>query len=109
MKFGGPIIYLIVYSIFLFAFLVWFDSGSKLPRVMSSALQKKGTNRPGTAEEEIPEDVKEEAIAVESSSDPLRVMHVSKQYPGSTIKSVDDVSFGVSRDTVLALLGKILE
>lgn len=105
-RFGGPIIYLIVYSIILFAFLVWFDSGSKLAKTVSTALRNKDSSASSeSVEDDVPADVKEEACAAESSSDPLRVSHVSKQYPGSTIKSVDDVSFRVSRDTIFALLG----
>ncbi|EJD03513.1 P-loop containing nucleoside triphosphate hydrolase protein [Fomitiporia mediterranea MF3/22] len=105
MKFGGPITYLIVYAFVLFAFLVWFDSGSKLYYTLSSALRRSGITRGDVPDGDIPRDVQEEASLVESSNDPLRVMHVSKQYPGSSVRSVDDVSFGVSRDTVLALLG----
>ncbi|KAL5533846.1 hypothetical protein ACEPAG_306 [Sanghuangporus baumii] len=105
-KFGGPIIYLIVYSIVLFAFLVWFDSGSKFAETVSSIFRRnKKASSSEITNDDIPADVQEEAHAVESSSDPLRVLHVSKQYPGSTIKSVDDVSFRVSGDTIFALLG----
>ena len=39
-KYGGPIVYLIVYSIILFIILVWFDSGSKMPRRLSLLSRK---------------------------------------------------------------------
>ncbi|CAG8736430.1 11968_t:CDS:2, partial [Acaulospora colombiana] len=40
---------------------------------------------------------------VETSNDPLRVLHVSKRF-GSN-QAVEDVSFGVERGTICALLG----
>lgn len=101
MKFGGPITYLIVYIIALFAFLVWFDSGSKFPRLMPSKKRSTSSDQTG----ETANDVLEEEQTVSGSSDPLRVLHVSKKFKGSAIKAVDDVSFGVAHDTILALLG----
>lgn len=104
-KFGGPIVYLIVYAIFLFALLVWFDSGSKVARKVSSSLRNRGASGSESFSLDTPKDVENEAFAVESSSDALRVLRVSKKYPGSTVKSVEDMSFGVSRNTIFALLG----
>lgn len=104
-KFGGPITYLIVDCLVLFAFLVYVDSGSVLPRWLQFT-------RPPAREVDAAKDdrlgendVAEETAAVESSStDLLRVLHVSKTFDRST-KAVDDVSFGVSKDTVFAMLG----
>jgi ATP-binding cassette, subfamily A (ABC1), member 3 len=48
-------------------------------------------------------DVIAEAAAVAKSNDSLRVLGISKTYGDK--KVVDNVSFGVSRDTVFALLG----
>ncbi|KAI5121844.1 hypothetical protein M0805_003277 [Coniferiporia weirii] len=104
-KFGGPIAYLFIYAFVLFAFLVWFDSGSKLPQLSSARLGKGRFGSSVQKDNNVPDDVREEADAVATSSDALRVMHISKKYAGSAVKAVDDVSFGVSRDTVLALLG----
>lgn len=104
-KFGGPIAYLIIYSLILFAILVWVDSGSKLPRRLP-ILRKRGplpAISPETSSAE--EEVLQEAKATEDSNDPLRVLHVSKTFGGSHVKAVDDVSFNVAQDTVLALLG----
>ena len=101
-KFGGPITYLIVYILVLFAFLVWFDSGSKLPRLVSARethASRKGDDRI------LPEDVRSETEKVLNSSDPLRVMRVNKTFTGTSTPAVDDVSFGVPQNTVLALLG----
>jgi ABC-type transport system involved in cytochrome bd biosynthesis fused ATPase/permease subunit len=101
-KFGGPIAYLIIYSLVLFAILVWFDSGSSLPRKFIAARgRRRGSDGDTTSVES---DVRDETDAVVNSQDPLRVVHVSKSFGGSA-KAVDDVSFGVSRDTILALLG----
>ncbi|KAH8119799.1 P-loop containing nucleoside triphosphate hydrolase protein [Phellopilus nigrolimitatus] len=105
-KFGGPITYLIIYSLVLFAFLVWFDSGTKFSTKLVSSFKKKSRTVSGVPNKGEPlKDIQEEADAVAVSSDPLRVMHVTKKYQGSMVNAVDDVSFGVSRDTVLALLG----
>lgn len=100
-KFGGPITYLIVYILVLFAFLVWFDSGSKLPRFIPAKKKARSRETHG----ELRDDVREEEQAVSESTDPLRVLHVSKKFTGSSVKAVDDVSFGVAQDTILALLG----
>lgn len=101
-KFGGPITYLIVYIIVLFVFLVWYDSGSKLPRFIPT---RKHTAADDAQTGGVAKDVIEEEQGVSGSSDPLRVLHVAKKYKGSSIKAVDDVSFGVGHDTILALLG----
>ena len=101
-KYGGPIAYLIIYSLVLFALLVWFDSGSSLLRKMVAAHRRRlGSKSDSTSAEP---DVRNETDAVANSQDPLRVVHVSKSFGGVT-KAVDDVSFGVSQDTILALLG----
>ena len=101
LRFGGPITYLIDDIIILFIFLVWFDSGSKLPRFIPKRKHAFSGDETG----EVAKDVLEEEQAVSGSSDPLRVLHVSKKFHGSAIKAVDDVSFGVAQDTILALLG----
>ncbi|PFH49786.1 hypothetical protein AMATHDRAFT_4551 [Amanita thiersii Skay4041] len=92
-RFGGPILYLIVYSFILLALLFGADSGSILPR------NKFKVN----TDTEVSPDVNTEAEAMTNSSDLLRVMHVSKRFHGNTV--VDNVSFGVSRDTIFAMLG----
>lgn len=100
LRFGGPILYLIVYSFCLLAILVWVDSGSLLPRKLlkseqlSASADLAGNKR---------QDVIDEAAAAASSQDLLRIFNVSKAYGGK--KVVDDVSLGVSRDTIFAMLG----
>lgn len=105
-RFGGPILYLFVYGFVLLAILVWADSGSVLPRRMSAPRRRQLQLAP--AEEQAPHgasrtDVADEAKSVSGSSDLLRVLHVTKTFGNN--KVVDDVSLGVSNDTVFAMLG----
>lgn len=109
MRYGGPIVYLILYSFFLFGVLVWHDSGSLLPRrfrfrkrritAVAEAPLPAQTNANAIARP----DVDDEARAVAGSGDPLRVLRLSKAFEGKQV--VDDVSFGVSSGTMFALLG----
>jgi ATP-binding cassette, subfamily A (ABC1), member 3 len=100
MRYGGPIAYLIIYSFILLAILVWVDSGTRLPRRVWSSRR---TSSPGGSAELSRQDVIAEAKAATSSEDLLRVLGVSKSYQAD--KVVDDVSIGVSRNTLFALLG----
>ncbi|GBE77297.1 hypothetical protein SCP_0101700 [Sparassis crispa] len=96
LHYGGPILYLIIYTFVLFAILVFVDSGSLVKRK-----DKRNRSMPeGLLDDN---DVQEEANFVASSADPLRVLNVSKTY--GTSKVVDDVSMGVPKDTIFALLG----
>ncbi|KAI3622160.1 nod factor export atp-binding protein i [Moniliophthora roreri] len=97
LRFGGPILYLIVYSLFLLAVLVWYDSGSRRPRLFKKNTTSK---QEGLTEKR---DVLQEADAVSSSDDLLRILNVSKSFDGNRV--VDDISLGVSRDAICALLG----
>ena len=106
-RFGGPIVYLIVYAFVLFGILVWVDSGSVLPRRFSSSRK-----RPHNHSADVSAvggvgrgDVDDEAAAVATSSDALRVLNVVKAFGSSDNRVVDNVSFGVSQDTIFALLG----
>jgi ATP-binding cassette, subfamily A (ABC1), member 3 len=105
-QFGGPITYLIVEGLVLFGVLVYFDSGSVLPRWLQfTRPPSREVDKAHDGDYEA-KDVTEERKAVESSSgDLLRVLHVSKTFDRSSSKAVDDVSFGVSQDTVFAMLG----
>ncbi|KAJ6601121.1 hypothetical protein DFH09DRAFT_1020416 [Mycena vulgaris] len=99
MRYGGPIAYLIVYSFVLLAFLVWVDSGTVVPQ--------KFRTRPKVSAAQIDRPVKEdvalEARSAAQSDDLLRVLNVTKTFGSNTV--VDDVSFGVSRNTVFCMLG----
>ncbi|KZT02088.1 P-loop containing nucleoside triphosphate hydrolase protein [Laetiporus sulphureus 93-53] len=99
-RFGGPILYLIVYAFVLFGILVWVDSGSILPRRFASH------KRDGAVAGRIGrQDADDEAVAVAKSNDALRVLSVVKAFGSSDNRVVDNVSFGVSQDTIFALLG----
>ncbi|TDL26396.1 P-loop containing nucleoside triphosphate hydrolase protein [Rickenella mellea] len=102
-KFGGPIVYLIGYSLFLFGILVWFDSGSNLPR-RPSLIASHGEKSDLDGQDQ-GNDVLLEADNVLRSNDSLRVINVTKSFDRLETKAVDNVSFGVSHDTVMALLG----
>jgi ABC-type glutathione transport system ATPase component len=100
MRYGGPIVYLIVYSFVLLAILVWVDSGTRLPQRLG--LPRRASLRSRSLELSR-QDVIAEAKEATSSEDLLRVLSVSKSYQAE--KVVDDVSVAVSRDTLFALLG----
>ena len=100
-RFGGPILYLVLYSIFLLAILVWKESGSLLPRKLRS--RGKGQDSPSGSGHSSREDVYAAAEVAAKSDDLLRVLNISKTYVGN--KVVDDISLSVGRDTVFALLG----
>ena len=99
-KFGGPILYLFVYSFVLLSILIWVDSGSRVPRRLRP---RKVVSSGSGAMSSSKEDVIAAADAVSKSDDLLRVLNVSKTYNGN--KVVDDVSLGIARDTLFALLG----
>ncbi|KDR85831.1 hypothetical protein GALMADRAFT_234928 [Galerina marginata CBS 339.88] len=99
-RYGGPIVYLFVYAFVLLAILVWVDSGSRIPRRLRP---RKGISSETSTATSSKEDVIAAAESVAVSDDPLRVINVSKSFDGNQV--VDDVSLGVSKDTVFALLG----
>jgi ATP-binding cassette, subfamily A (ABC1), member 3 len=96
--YGGPILYLIFQSFFLFGLLLWWDSGPLLRRLRKRFRSADAEDKP-TAEEE----VSNELTRVASSRDGLRVLNVTKQFKSNV--AVDDVTFGVPRSEVFALLG----
>jgi ATP-binding cassette, subfamily A (ABC1), member 3 len=97
-RYGGPILYLFIYSFVLFGILVWVDSGSVWYRRF---IPKRWKGDSVTAP--VKEDVAAEAKAVSDSNDALRVLDISKSFGGK--KVVDHVSLGVAPDTIFALLG----
>ena len=105
MRFGGPIVYLIVMGCILFSVLVLAQSGTIIP--LELTCQRRGkpvTSRKKSLWRRSPkQDVAAEARAVSTSNDVLRVLRVSKTFDNT--KAVDNVSLGVSQDTVFALLG----
>lgn len=94
--FGGPIVYLIAWSLVCFGILVWVDSGAPRPRFGRKRVAH-GDNVDSV------ELVRREKDRVEQSDDPLRVLNLRKSF-GSNV-AVDDVTFGVKRGDTFALLG----
>ncbi|KAI9843397.1 MAG: hypothetical protein M1837_006423 [Sclerophora amabilis] len=96
--YGGPILYLTLQSISLFALLLLWDSGVLLGKFRASGRVNDEEESEGQEKE-----VTDELHRVSSSNDGLRVVHVSKSF-GSNV-AVQDITFGVSRGEVFALLG----
>lgn len=106
-RFGGPILYLIVYSAILLFVLVLIDSGSLIPSAKRSSKRRneKGAikEKEGSPGDQQKEDVQAEESSVATSDEVLRIMGVSKQFNGK--KVVNNLSLGVGQDTLFALLG----
>ena len=103
--YGGPILYLVIQSVLLFSFLVWQDYGFSLGnwrRIPNPVCRDEEDSK--TREKE----VIEEEERVVSSTDGLRVLHLSKVYRSGMfgkLHAVDDLSFGVKHGEVFGLLG----
>ena len=97
--YGAPITYLIIQSLLLFGFLVWWDSGFR------SNLRRRAYREPDNEEKESmePEIANELDRVQNATEDGLRVLHLTKAY-GKNV-AVQDVSFGIKRGEVFALLG----
>lgn len=96
--YGGPILYLLMQSLFLFGVLLWWDSGPIL-RKFRKSYKSQDIEESGVEDDEI----SKELTRVNSSTDGLRVLHVTKAF-GSNV-AVQDITFGVKRGEVFALLG----
>ncbi|KAJ5182551.1 hypothetical protein N7492_000167 [Penicillium capsulatum] len=96
--YGGPILYLIIQSLFLFALVVYFDGGH-------TALLFKSKSKPEDVEgrESMDQNVADELKTAEVANDGLRVKHLTKSF--KKFVAVENVSFGVARGEVFALLG----
>ena len=98
--YGGPILYLILQSIFLFGVLLWWDSGSLWARLRRKAYKSQDSEELEPVEDEIAAEVKRVSA---SPDDGLRVLHLTKAF-GSNV-AVQDITFGAKRGEVFALLG----
>jgi ABC-type multidrug transport system ATPase subunit len=112
-QYGGPIVYLIAQTIFLFLVLVWADGGNA-GFSFWRMFQRSSPASPTTAEERAAisdEEVANELVRVKSSAtnpgstptDGLRVINLTKTFGSNT--AVDNVTFGVPHGEVFALLG----
>ena len=97
--YGGPILYLVLQSILLFALLLWWDSGPVFRKFRS---QSKIVD-PEHDVDDIEAEVLGELDRVASTHDGLRVSHLTKRFKKNI--AVSDVTFGVPRGEVFALLG----
>lgn len=102
--YGGPILYLVLQCFALFGFLVWWDSGHQLPVAFRRKV-KSTQNYAAGIPKSTDVGVVTEAQRVNSAaaSDVLLVCNISKSY--GSLQAVQNVSFGVARDEVFALLG----
>ncbi|KAL4868540.1 hypothetical protein BDV12DRAFT_197234 [Aspergillus spectabilis] len=97
--YGGPILYLIAQSVFLFTLLVWIESGSPI----FTWLRSKSKSQDLEEKEPIDRDIVEEITRVSNSTDNLRLLHINKTFKKFT--AVEDITFGVGTGEVFALLG----
>ncbi|KAF7958317.1 hypothetical protein EAE96_001868 [Botrytis aclada] len=100
LQYGGPILYLILQIIALFAVLIWYDSGSVV------AWFRRHRKSPNAAtDNEIPadEEIADELVRVNSSNDGLRILHLTKSF--GSVTAVENITFGIKRGEVFALLG----
>lgn len=96
--YGGPILYLAVQAVLLFALLLWWDSGFVLP---SMHLRRQISDSEAT--EMFNADLMHERKRLASPDNDLRVEDVSKKF-GKNL-AVDNVTFGVQSSEIFALLG----
>ncbi|OCK78942.1 ABC transporter, partial [Lepidopterella palustris CBS 459.81] len=101
--YGGPIVYLIGQSLVLFSILILSDHGWKLSWL------KKSAPAPDVEEHDTKEkEVLDEIERVKTSDDGLRVLHLTKNFKSKaagTMTAVDDLSFGVKKGEMFALVG----
>lgn len=102
--YGGPILYLIGQSIFLFAVFIWYDHKFAVKGFQRARAQPRDAEGTTTNETE----VSEEIARATNSDDGLRVLHVSKSFKSfatGTVNALDNCTFGVKRGEVFALVG----
>jgi ABC-type multidrug transport system ATPase subunit len=104
--YGGPIVYLIGQSLLLFGYLVWQDHRFSLNRLHlpQRSLSQHDSENIVNREPE----VQEEISRVSTSSDNLRVLHISKIFSSfayGKIVAVNDLTFGIKQSEVFALVG----
>lgn len=98
--YGGPILYLVVQAFLLLGLLVWLDGGPAFTLFKRKSKAEDEEEKPHIADDGI----SKELSRMTSSNDGLRVLHVTKKFGKSV--AVDDVTFGVCRGEVFALLGE---
>lgn len=110
--YGGPIMYLSVQILILFAVLLWHDSGARMPFAGLFRRNKRKTPSPAPQHrasdatiDESDQEIQNELARVTdgTNKDGLRVEHLIKEFGDFT--AVDNVTFGVEHSEVFALLG----
>ncbi|KAG9085734.1 hypothetical protein FRC06_003473 [Ceratobasidium sp. 370] len=106
-KFGGPIVYLINWILILFALLMWIEYGKPLPKRLqfrcNTTTTESNTEMTAAQHGAFGAEVNAEAKRVQTSKDALRMLNVTKTFPGR-FTAVDDVSFGVDNE-IFAMVG----
>ena len=100
--YGGPILYLLLQSIALFIFLVWWDSKSSLGSLFRRKQKIQDHEEVALIDDEISTEIQR---VMRSPDDGLRVLHLSKNFGEN--QAVQDVTFGVKKGEVFALLGML--
>ncbi|KAK5652734.1 hypothetical protein OQA88_9587 [Cercophora sp. LCS_1] len=114
LRYGGPILYLFLQSIFLFVLLVWLDGGSAGAGLKSLFTRHRtAPNQPESEAAAISDaEIAHELVRVKSTAtgaaqavdtDGLRVVNLTKSFGSNT--AVDNVTFGIPHGEVFALLG----
>ncbi|KAK9448257.1 uncharacterized protein V1518DRAFT_384962 [Limtongia smithiae] len=99
--FGGPILYLILQSMFYYGILLWWDSGRFRLRLNGRFAKGDLENKAAMLDEDLAAEI--ERVDHPECTDGLRVSHLSKRF--GKFVAVEDVSFAVARGECFALLG----
>ncbi|RDL33321.1 uncharacterized protein BP5553_08760 [Venustampulla echinocandica] len=103
LQYGGPILYLVVQSLVLFAVLLWYDSGSVLAWYRRIRGAPSATINPDPpADGDIREEIEELELA-NNPNDGLRVLNLTKSFGRFT--AVENLTFDIKHGEVFALLG----
>ena len=101
--YGGPILLLLVNIFWLFILVVWLEGG-RIPIISKPKVPAQDINdTEKTALSGRPDVDAETARVMLSESDLLRIQHVSKNF--GSFSAVEDVSLGLQKGEILALLG----
>jgi ATP-binding cassette, subfamily A (ABC1), member 3 len=111
--FGQPVVYLIGQCLFMFGLLLLWDNNFKVFHFKRGSKRSKGAatedinavEATRTLEPEVSEEI---VRASNSTSDGLRVLHLSKSFKTRAygrVTAVDDVTFGVKKNEILAIAG----
>lgn len=107
-RYGGPILYLIVWILVLLFILTQIDSGIRFPWsrlrrnvIVPAPVREKNTGPQKPLNSDVVAEAQQAASL--SNQDPLRVLNVSKSYGKN--KVVDDVTFTIPHSSLFVMLG----